>query len=232
MNYRELCQTLVHEAGIAGGRTDIPALVSAPEDGQIAKVVNFIATADLYIQNRYDDWNFLWAVWETNLAQDDATPELPSAFTMRRWDTRSFVLNPTESNYIPLNWISYAEWRQDFRFGSWPAGQPAYITRLPDGRLQMDRGSDVATDVFHGEGWIEPERMVTDTDTSRIPEGFHRVIIARAGVMYGQSEDAPELVARFSIEYDEQFDALKAQYLPDRMDGMSQPDRAMTATTR
>ena len=63
------------------------------------------------------------------------------------------------------------------------------------------------------------ERLTSDSEVSIIPIEFHRIIVVRAKLIYAEREDAPEIMAGSSAEYDSLMSALEAGYLFGQEDG-------------
>ena len=91
--------------------------------------------------------------------------------------------------------------------------KPDSVVILPDLSLRLQSPPD---DVYSltGDYWKRPAKMTANGDTSPIPEEYERIIVARAKIMYAESEGAPEVLASAQIEFDDLLDKLEAKYLP------------------
>ena len=65
------------------------------------------------------------------------------------------------------------------------------------------------------EFWRKPLRMRNNTDTSRIPDDFSRLIVLLAKILYAEHEDAPEVGAGSGAHYDLMFNQMLSVHAPD-----------------
>lgn len=214
MTFLELCQTLRREIGVSGtGPTSVVGQI-----GQLEKIVNWVAEADIYIQNMWQDWAFLWAqIPAVVLSVGQATYSLSAlgASNCGTWDEKSFCLDRTSNSYVPLSVMDYREWRDGIGRGVQTNGTPSYVVIRPDNALTFHSPPDSAYQ-FTADYWKAPVRMAADNDLSQIPERFHRVIVAKAKQMYAEHDEAPEVMAGGIAEYNDLMRKMHALYLPRR----------------
>lgn len=232
MDFLTLCQEFVKEHGIAGNQGNPTSVVN--QTGELGNVVRWIRDADSAINNLWTDWRFLWLEHEVDagaatpgLPAASQTPTGPTSFSMRKWDTKAFWLNYGSSSPKKLTYMPWDEFRAQYP-GSQTAGQPSVITVKPDRSLRVDRPADQNYS-FHGEGWRRPSVLSTNTQSPMMPSEFHRIIVVRASIYYGNREDAPEIISGAEAEYLELLDKLQASELPSfEFERMSQADEDLS----
>lgn len=211
MTYLELCQGFVQELGVAGGGENNPSAVTG-QTGELLNVVNWIAAAELEINNQCLDWKYLWAEYSQALAIDDQEPTLPTGvLAPRTWIKDSFYLDRFGVNQRKLVWLDWSDYRD---IDSFP-NQPQSITMKPNGVLRLDAKMTQAL-TLTGEYYKAPTRMSANADVSPIPAEYHRIILCRAAVIYGGREDAPEVVNHYEPEYIEILNNLEMTQRPQR----------------
>lgn len=211
MTFLELCQTLRREIGVSGNG---PSSVTS-QTGQLEKIVNWIADADVYIQNAWQDWKFLWRQMNAvalTVGQAQYTPTELGVDDVGIWDINSLALDESTDDYKLLAVKDFDEWRAQYRFGVKTNAQPDSVFVKPDNGLIFDAPPDSAYS-FSGYYWRNPVRMSTNNDQSLIPERFHRVIIAKAKIMYAEHDEAPEVMQGGVTEYTDLMRKLESLYL-------------------
>ena len=92
------------------------------------------------------------------------------------------------------------------------AAAPGPYTILPDQSIAFAAPLDQAYD-FKGEYWAAPTTLAANTDTPALPAHYHRIIVCRAAIMYGNREDAPEVITGMEAEYIDMLDKLQSDQL-------------------
>lgn len=226
-SYLDLCKALVAELGVAGG--NIAAVTG--QSGELGNIVRWVADADLYIHNLWADWKFTWTSGPTGQLVNANGDTISSITDMASEIERGLVLKAeTVSAYRP-RWMPWPQFREQFKTRPKQTNPtPGYWTVRPDGVIEL---SEKVTDntAWSLEYYRVPTRMVNNNDLSLIPTRFDRIIIARAAIMYGVREDAPEIVSGFAAEYDDTLEKMESAYLPgqrnsrrSQSDGYPQPD--------
>jgi hypothetical protein len=216
VNFRELCQAYVKELGIAGGTG--PSSVSN-QTGELANVVRWIADAALWIDNLWRDWKYLWVEYDGTL-----TGQSLMLAEAREVDRSSLYINFGTANAANLTW---QEWAQMRYTRSRPAvtGVPCFFSVDPAGVIWLDR--PVTALPIHVEYWKKPTKLESDLDVPDLPESYHRLILARAAIMYGNREAAPEIISGMEAEYIDLLDKLQSDQLEtfrhERMSGQDVP---------
>jgi len=218
--FLQLCQKTRSECGITSSG---PASVTS-QTGVLEKVVNWVADADVEIQSRWFDWNFLHvSIWSHNTIAGVSTVAAPSDLGV--WDRESFYLDYSTANHKQLSVVDYKVWRRDYRQGVKTNQRPDIAIILPDQSLKLESPPD---DVYAltADYWKRPARMTANTNTSPVPEEYERIIVARAKIAYAESQGAPEVLMSAQIEFDDLLDKLEAKYLPNQ-EGRRQADPGM-----
>lgn len=219
MTFLELCQELVFELGIGNGSG--PNSVES-QQGELKNVVRWIRDADLWICNNWKDWKFLWFEYSGILGTNELSalnrfapaPNSPAGLLVRRWDKESMWLEKQSASAQPL---AYVEWRNfrkvyDVARNVTRTGKPTTFTIRPDNTIQLYPIPDT-TYTMSGEGWRRPAPLRLNNDTPLMPSEYHRLIVCRAAIMYGNREDAPEVISGMEAEYDNLLPMLQSDQL-------------------
>lgn len=210
--FLQLCKRMAREVGIPGsGPTTVVS-----QTGEHEKIVRYIVDADMDIKRRFIDWNFMWkddfsvSVVANDVTINSATTGWPT--NLGYWDPTAFYLDKTTDSFIHLDKVAYLHWRNHLNVGSQQTSQPSLIAIAPDMSLRLHNKSDGAY-TLTGEYWKKPVEMESNTDESEIPEEFRRLIIVRAKIMYGEHEDAPEVLQGAGAEHDDLLNQMENRYL-------------------
>lgn len=233
MTFLELCRELVSEFGIGGGTG--PDKVTN-QTGELANVVRWVRDASLDLDNRWEDWRYLWLEYFGTIPVDVSFPTPPKqpGVLARRWDTQSLryrTLSPLGSTWSPIGYVDFPIFRARFDPDVAQPGTPQAFTVMPDNTLQFDRPADQDYQL-KGAFWRMPPVLKQDNDVPAIPEQYQRIIRVRAVKYYADKEDAPELVRLAVTEYPDLLEKLESAFLDAfrwrRAAGQSQ-DRAGAA---
>lgn len=214
--FLELCQDVVRDLGIAGGTINS---VSGTLNQEQLRVINWVARADLYIQNLWVDWLFLWNADSAVLAQagsDLLTPTLPAwAASIQTVETGSLWLGAAGASARPIRYIEWEAFRQTFeRKLKATSPVPVAWSQRPDGSLVLSHLSASAQSFaldYHCVG----KRLIGDNDVSRVPNAFDQVIVEKAKMYYAERENAPEIMSGAIAEYTDTMDKMQAVCLPN-----------------
>lgn len=214
MTYLELCQEMVGLFGLSGGTG--PSSV-ASQKGELANVVRWIRDACLDLDNKWEDWRYLWFRYTGTLQTNSymATPPTQSGVKVRRWQIRSLkyrTSNPLGSTWTPVPYLPYQRFEDSIDPDTATPGAPGCFTVMPDNTLQFDRPADQSYDLKAGF-YRSPIRLQADTDVPMMPEEYHRIIIVRALKYYADREDAPELVNAAISEFPDLVEKLESSQL-------------------
>ena len=212
--YLVLCQDMARDVGIPGtGPSSVTSTSLSEEENA---VVRYVAQADLDIQSRWFDWDFLWN--EATITVTTATSTLVSGDTgfptdLGNWKLDSFVYDKTSEDYIMLEYMRWNEYRDMYKYGTIAEDLPEVYSLKPDNSIDL-YPTPSATSSISNEYWATPTALAADDDISAIPPRFHRIITARAKMYYAENEDAPEIMAGALAEFEDLLDKLEADQLP------------------
>ena len=212
-SFLTLCQEFASEVGIPGG---VPATVVS-QTGELAEVVRMVRNADQDIKRRWFDWKFLWAT-----ATDTTALNLNTLTTLQKpadigtYNLDSFWLDKSTASAVHLVHVDYEYYRDTLKIGTQTSSKPYLFTTAPNKNILLWPQSDSASYSLTYEYWIAAAAMTADVDVSAIPTDFHRIIIARAKIFWGDREDAPEVVAGAGAEFDDLMDKLEAREGPEQ----------------
>jgi len=177
MTFIQLVQELVRMGGMAGPGG--PPVVTG-QTGEYKRAIEFVRIAYQDICNLHLDWDFLWG--SGTLTLDANTNPYPGPSDLGAWDSlRLFV------DGEPLPVVAYA----DYTPQSLDADRPTQAVIQPDGQLLMVPAPDQAYTLAY-DYWKQPPDLTDDNDEPLIPAQFHRVIIGRALMLYGNYEAAED----------------------------------------
>jgi hypothetical protein len=206
----ELVQALHRESGASGSA---PTTVAGAK-GEYKRLVNWIIDADMYIQNLYDNWKFLRATYEE--VTSGGVKQLPAAQDPAWYDFPTFRIieaGSTVEGFIEA--VEYDDIKDEVRPTS--TGVPFRVVVMPDDSLEVD-GYPNDAHTIKCDYYLDPNAgiMSADTDVSLIPPRFHRVILGRALILYGNYENAPEIVAQGNDIYLQELARLENKQLPNK----------------
>jgi hypothetical protein len=234
VNYLSLCQDFVSQFGLAGG-TGPTTVVN--QTGELANVVRWIRDAELYLNNLWVDWRFLWLPYTGTIA---AAASVPSAVTqpgvrVRLWETHKLkirVASPLEPSWSTLAFLPRSQFERLYDPDVSTPGRPEAFTVMPDNTIQFDKSADVIYDV-KGSYFRSPEPMTENEHLPLMPAEYHRLILVRACIMYADREDAPELVNGATAEYPDLLEKLEASQLEGQLNRRrsTTPDEHVSANT-
>lgn len=219
MTFLELCQELVTEIGIANGTGPSTVL---NQTGELRNVVRWIRDSSLWIDNLWKDWKYLWCEYSGILATNSEpqlnrfapAPNTPAGVLVRRWDRTSFWLDKQSASAQPLAFCPWDRFRLLYDVGRdvTKTGKSRVITIRPDNTLQLYPIPNT-TYTLTGEFFRRPAPMKENNDAPMMPAEYHRLVTCRAGIMYGNREDAPEIISGMEAEYIDLKDKLESDQL-------------------
>lgn len=229
MTFLELCQELVAELGIANGTGPDSVLNQA---GEYDNVTRWIRDSSLWIDNLWKDWKYLWVAYSGVLGNNAdpvlnryaPPPNTPPGVLVRRWNMASFWCEKHSASAQPLDCLEWRRFAMIYDVGLEAAspGMPRVIAVRPNNVLQVFPIPN-QNYTLTGEFWRRPPVLALDNDVPLMPAEFHRIIVCRAGIMYGNREDAPEVIQGMEAEYIDLKEKLESDQLEafdyDRMAG-------------
>lgn len=209
-DYLTLCRDLVAELGVAGGTG--PAATTG-QVGELGNIVRWVAESDLYVQNLWTDWQFLWVKASgSRLANGEA--EIGSVTSLETEVEDGLILHSGTAKAYRPKWLSWPDFRE--RYDTRPrekSSTPAAWAVRPDNVIVLSETVTGSTP-WTLEYYRIPTRLAANGDLSLLPTRFERIILARAAIMYGVREDAPEIVTGFASEYSDTLEKMESFYLP------------------
>jgi hypothetical protein len=207
--YLVLCQDMARDIGIPGtGPSSVTASDLSEEE---TDVVRYVKQADLDIQRRWFNWNFLWT--EATITPSAGTSTLSSPADLGNWNLDAIVWSKATNDYQELDYMDWDEYKLEYKLGVIDSGTPEVFAVKPDNVLDVYPTPDTTTSISV-EYWKTPTELSADSDTSPIPARFHNIIIARAKIYYGENEDAPEILNGALASFEDLMDKLESDQLP------------------
>lgn len=214
MTFLEMVQQLHRDVGAAGV---VPATVDS-QTGEALQLVNWIIRSDNIVQSMWHNWKFLRTAWAVNTTA--AQQAVTSPTDLNRWDYSTFMLAPIGSAvYDPIQVVEYEEVKREF-FSTATADDstPDRIVVMPDNTLNFDPVPD-GMYPFKADYFRTPTLLAANDDNSAIPLEFrYPVIVGRAMVLYGNHENAPEILDQGNQLYSSMLPRLESLQLPNKMD--------------
>lgn len=216
--FLQLCQDAISDLGIAGGT--INATVGLTSQEQV-RMVNWVARADIFVQNLWFNWRFLW-FFDTGVTagagQDFLTLAPPAnADSVDTIDKKSLWVNYGTAQAMQVIWMP---WDEFFRlYQTKPKTTmlvPNYFSQDPTGKIWLNAIMQNPT-AFALAYWYTGKRMVNATDVSPLPNKFDAIIVERAKLFYAERENATEIMTGSTAEYTDLLDKLQAMYLPNNI---------------
>jgi hypothetical protein len=228
--FLQLCQDVVSDLGIAGGT--LGSTIGSLNQEQV-RICNWVARADLYIQNLWADWQFLWyqdnAV--TCAAGSNQLITVPPTWSanIQNYDNTSLWINPGLANAQRIRWMPWDKFRAAYKMlPPQSAGLvPVAWSYDPDGNLWLSQNMSQLSS-FSLEYWVVGQRMTNDQSVSPIPNNFDSIICERAKIIYAGRENAPEILTSASAEYVDQLDKMQAYCLPNNTAGRTSQNNRTT----
>lgn len=216
------------ELGLSGGTG--PTSTQGNTITELINVTRWISNACTAIDTLWMDWKYLWLPYSvTGVApvssgyQYLTSPSQP----VRLWDVNKLRFRP--SNTPGALWQSVDYYERDRFFTLFDpdnatAGAPAGWTITPSNQVQFGSPFDTNYD-FMAEFWQRSIALANDADVPMMPAEYHRIIMCRAAVYYGNREDAPEIIQGLEAEYVDLLDKLQSDQLEDYDIRRSSTDR-------
>jgi len=174
-------------------------------------VVRYIKNADLDIQRRWFNWDYLWS--EATITPSVGVSTLTSPANLGNWKLDSIVFSKATDNYQQLDFMDWEPYRLEYKLGVIDSGTPEVFSIKPDNVIDVWPTPD-STTTISTEYYRVPTELAADLDISSIPPRFHNMIIARAKIYYGENEDAPEILSGALASFEDLLDKLEADQLP------------------
>jgi len=174
-------------------------------------VVRYIKNADLDIQRRWFNWDYLWS--EATITPSVGVSTLTSPADLGNWKLDSIVFSKATDDYQQLDFMDWEPYRLEYKLGVIDSGTPEVFSIKPDNVIDVWPTPD-STTTISTEYYRVPTELAADSDISSIPPRFHNMIIARAKIYYGENEDAPEIHSGALASFEDLLDKLESDQLP------------------
>jgi len=239
--FLELVSDVIVETGLNSGVA--PSSVIGAE-GDAAKVVYWVQTADMQIQRERIDWDFLWHQENVNLTQDsNIIPQprfnfhSPEKVVVKHINAvakdRLAVIDSNGQSHFP-QYMDWHEFAVVYNYDTQPVSDfPSFWSMRPDGALMLSEPIASSDMTCQYEYWQKPNRMVSDTAVSLIPDDFSRLIVLLAKILYAEHEDAPEVDAGSGAHYEVVFNQMLGVHTPQsEWQRLESSDQYLTVDTR
>ena len=205
MTFLQLCQIVRQECGVQGQG---PSSVVG-QTGLLKRIVDWVAAADILIQSKHSDWDFLWTEYTQDTVIGSDTLVKPNDFGM--WDRESFAAGRGTVDGRPLTLVDYKDWRQNNYL---KANQlPTAITIAPNSNLRLTQPADCTCEIYACY-WKAPTLMTTNAEVPPYPERFQRATIARAKMWFFEDQEAWDNFKLAKDEFEEWMIKLEGFALP------------------
>lgn len=187
------------------------------------RLVNWINTAWVDIQNERDDWQWMRAATSFTTVASQATYTTAqcgiAAGSFSAWarDTfRSFTTAVGTRSEVSMDYLDYEDWRDGYFIGALrdTQAQPMVVSITPAKTLALGPVPAAGYTVT-GDYYTNPVEMAANADTPSMPGRYHMAIIYRAMMHYGMYESAPEVHQRGEIEFNKLMRRVLRDQLPE-----------------
>ena len=180
MTFLELVNAVRRECSVSG--SGVTTVLN--QTGESKRLVQWVQQAHEDIQNYFFDWRFLKK--DSSFVTQTTTNIIQPASDLNIWDLERIY--DADGNQMEV--VEYADVPE--RVDTSVTGKPTRFVLKNDNTLQADPYPDAAYTYYY-DYFRKPYVMVADTDTPLFPAHYHRVIVGRAMVYYGNYESAPEI---------------------------------------
>ncbi len=216
MNFLQLVQRLRQEASVSGTNPT----TTVGQTGETQRLVSWISTAWMDIQNEKFDWFFMRQPisFNTVVSQQSytATQAGVSSFKNYKLDSfRQYRVSMGYSSEQRLNFLPYDTFRDMYQYGAMRTTSQMPVVFTVDFAKNFLLGP-IPDDIYtvNGEGYALPTEFSNDTDRPTMPAEYHMAIVWRALMYYGQYEGAPEAYSHGQVEYARLLDRLTTDQMP------------------
>lgn len=196
MNYLELVNDLMIEAGVAGQSvTTIQGTL--PLEIQQLKIA--VRDSWIEIQNKPNYWGFHFVSASMVVPLNASVLNPPEFSQVADWELDSFRIadaGKTRKDAERLRFRDFLWFRDHEGADITRTGRPQSITVDPNTEsLIIAPPSDQIRTLFY-DYWRTPQELTLDGDVPIMPKRFHKLIVGKALKRHAQSEAAPELLVK------------------------------------
>jgi len=220
LTYLQLCQRAAIECDISG-----PGPVTvAGNSGELNRICAWVATALNDIEIAHPDWG--WMLKDMSFVTIAGQAEYTTlqcgitAGTFGEWERTRFRNYPTavgNIGEIPMKWITYDGWRDNYSFGAtrYVQTRPIDVTVHPNAETLCLGPYPSADYTITGQYFRAPQILTLNGDVPDVPTPFQLALVYKAMMYYGAYESAPEVYNRGEAEFNKMMARMDAQRLPD-----------------
>lgn len=200
MDFLTLCQRLRQETGIADSG---PSAVTG-QTGDMKRIVDWVNESWIRIQSSRPDWLWMWKSASSTLSVGN------QVFTPAT-DVENIV-DVYVGGTTVLSRLEYRDYRDLYR--SLNSGKPTAYTIRHDGVVLMNTLPDQAYTISY-EYFKKPAYFTANGDVPGLPTRFHMLIVHGALAEYGMFDEAPELVQKARLNYEQVMAELVRDQAPE-----------------
>ncbi len=216
LSFLQMVQRLRQESGTSG----TAPITVVGQAGDIKRLVDWISSAWMDIQNERSDWFFMRqpVSFNTIAAQQSYTAAQAgvASFGNFKLDSfRQYRVAAGHASEFMLEYLPYAEFRNAHLYSTMRDRTQMPINFTVDPSKNFVIGP-IPDDVYNinGEGFAMPTELALDSDRPTMPPQYHMTIVWRALMYYGQFEGAPEAYSHGQNEYSRMMKKLYADQMP------------------
>lgn len=215
LSFLQMVQRLRQEAGVSGS----PPTTVVGQSGEFKRLVDWVSTAWMDLQNERRDWFFMRQAvsFNTVATQQSYTAAQAGISTFGNFKLDSFrqyrVAAGVASEYY-LDYMPYDVFRETHLFGSMRTRTQLPLNFTVDPQKNFVIGP-IPDDIYNinGEGYAMPTELALDADRPTLPPQYHMMLVWRALMHYGTYEAAQEAFSRGK----EGYDSMKRQLMIDQL---------------
>lgn len=198
MNFLQICQRTRQEVGYSGTG---PASVEG-QLGVLAKIVDWVRSAWIEVQQENVYWKFNWATYTSPLTAGQAIIDLKSGWGLKvrkLAGSSLYVVRLLENG--SKYWVPSMPW-DDFRRLPYTAarGLPVYYSQAPDGKMHLfPAPMDGLVAVL--EYQKSSQDLLTNGDVPDCPDEYHMAIVWRAVMFACAHDENPSLFQSANVNY-------------------------------
>ena len=190
---------------VENGLEGEPPTTVLNQTGMKKRACYWVQRADMEVQNKWQNWDFLFASFSATTIASVA--EITAPVDLGMWDRESFYLAEEK-----LAFIAYERWRELYG-RSTTTGRPWGFTIDKAHNLILIPTPDDAC-ALTADYYKAAQKMTENSSTTPIPGRFERAILAKASEYYARSEEIPMLLQEAKQEFYEIMNKMEAVYLP------------------
>lgn len=221
LTFLQMVQRLRQESSTSGA----PPSTTVNQTGDFKRLVDWISTAWMDIQNEKPDWFFMRQPIAFNTVAGKQSYSVAdtgvASFGNFKVDSfRQYNLANGFGSEQRLNFMVYDTFRDLYQYATMRTTQQMPVVFTVDPYKNFLLGP-IPNDVYvvNGEGYALPTELALDSDRPVMPSQYHMAIVWRALMYYGTYENAQEAYGRGETEYNRLMSKLYTDQMPTIMFG-------------